>query len=70
MYEVQDIQDYKQKWLEAERDLAVNWVEPPSLPLNHGPIGNVDKDTKRAKKRKGITITIPNRGLYEPLVKS
>jgi len=29
MYEVQEIQAYKQKWLEAERDLAINWAEPP-----------------------------------------
>ena len=44
MYEVSEIQDYKQKWLEAERDLAINWVEPPSDPLSYEPIDNVDKE--------------------------
>ena len=34
MYEIDDIQDYKQKWLEAERELAINWVEIPSIPLD------------------------------------
>jgi len=29
MYEVSDIQEYRQKWLEVERDLAVNWAEFP-----------------------------------------
>ncbi|MDP2919822.1 MAG: hypothetical protein Q8O43_06370 [Dehalococcoidia bacterium] len=37
MYEIPEIQDYRQKWLEAERDLALNWVEPP-------PLDNIDKD--------------------------
>jgi len=44
MYEVLEIQDYRQQWLEAERDLAINWAEPLSDPLNYEPIDNVDKD--------------------------
>lgn len=48
MYEVQEIQDYKQKWLEAERDLAINWAEPP---FDLESIDSVDKDTERANKR-------------------
>ncbi len=43
MYEVDDIQDYIQKWLEAERDLAIYWVEPPFDPET---IDNVDVGTE------------------------
>ena len=41
MYEVQEIQDYRQKWLEAERDLAICWVEPPPNP-NYEPVSYPD----------------------------
>ncbi len=44
MYEVSEIQDYRQKWLEVERDLAINGVELQSDPPNYEPIDNVDKD--------------------------
>jgi len=44
MYEVAEIQDYRQKWLEAERDLAINWIEFQSDSPNYEPIDNVDKD--------------------------
>lgn len=44
MYEVEEIQDYKLKWLEAERNLAINWAELQSYPLNYEPMENVDKD--------------------------
>lgn len=44
MYEVADIQDYRQKWLKAECELAINWVEFQSASPNYEPIGNVDKD--------------------------
>jgi hypothetical protein len=50
MYEVPEIQDYKQKWLEAERDLAIIWVEPLSIPLNCEPIDNADKDIEPINK--------------------
>ncbi len=50
MYEIEEIQDYKLKWLEAERDLAINWAEPPSNPLNYEPIEDVDKDTEPINK--------------------
>ncbi len=50
MYEVSEIQDYRQKWLEAERDLAINWVELPSDSPYYEPIDNVDKDTERVSK--------------------
>ena len=56
MYEVQDIQDYEQKWLKAERDLAINWVEwpypfpdvPPQKNIDEG-----DRDWSDRKKRGG-----------------
>ena len=38
MYEITEIQEYRQKWLEAERDLALNWVEPLSIPIICEPI--------------------------------
>jgi hypothetical protein len=46
MYEVSDIQDYLQKWLEVERDLAINGIiiqpYPATDPLPEKPIiGNV-----------------------------
>lgn len=44
MYEVTEIQDYIQKWLEAERDLAINGRGLQSYPYNYEPIDNVDKD--------------------------
>ena len=61
MYEVQEIQDYKQKWLEAERDLAIIWAEPP---FDHESIDNVDKDTERVNK----SLLNPTRNLedYQP----
>jgi len=63
MYEVFEIQDYRQKWLEAERDLALNWVEPPFDPLNYEPIDNVDKDTERVNKS---LLTPRNLEDYQP----
>ncbi len=50
MYEVSDIQEYRQKWLEAERDLAINWVELPVAPLDDEPTDNVDRDTEHNNK--------------------
>ena len=45
MYEApEEIQDYKQKWLEAERDLALMGIELQSDSPNYEPIDNVDKD--------------------------
>jgi hypothetical protein len=45
MYEApEEIQDYKQKWLEAERDLALMGIELQSGSPNYEPIDNVDKD--------------------------
>jgi hypothetical protein len=44
MYEVTEIQEYRKKWLEAERDLAINWVEPLSIPLSYEPVDHVDKN--------------------------
>lgn len=63
MYEISDIQDYKQKWLEAERALAINWVELPSDKPNDEPIDNVDNDTERVNKS-----FLPSRNLedYQP----
>ena len=63
MYEVPEIQDYKQKWLEAERDLALNWAELPIVSLNDEPIDNVDRTTERVNKSR-----LPSRNLedYKP----
>lgn len=44
MYEVTDIQDYIQKWLEAERDLAINGRGLQYNLYNYEPKDNVDKD--------------------------
>ena len=46
MYEVSEEiqQDYIQKWLEAERDLALMGIGLQSDPPNYEPIDNVDKD--------------------------
>lgn len=44
MYEVADIEDYREKWLEAERELAINWIEDLSIPLSYEPINDVDKN--------------------------
>ena len=38
MYEISDIQEYRQKWLEAERDLLLNWAEPCPLLPSYEPI--------------------------------
>ena len=64
MYEVEEIQDYRLKWLEAERDLAINWAESPSDPLNYEPVENVDKDVERVNK----SLLVPTRSLedYQP----
>ena len=45
MYEVpEETQDYRQKWLEAEHDLALMGVGLQSGSPNYEPIDNVDKD--------------------------
>ena len=44
MCEVIEIQDYIQKWLEAERDLAINGRGLQSYPYNFEPIDNLDED--------------------------
>ena len=64
MYEVEEIQDYKLKWLEAERDLAINWAEPPSDPLNYEPIEDIGKDTERVNK--SLLDTTRNLEDYQP----
>jgi len=43
MNEVGDIQEYIQKWLEAERDLVISGGLQ-FYPCNYEPIDNVDKD--------------------------
>jgi len=50
MYEVEEIQDYQLKWLEVERDLAINWAKLPSDPFNSEPIDHVDEATERVKR--------------------
>ena len=52
MYEVSEteIQNYRQKWLEAERELAINGVVPQSNPPHYEPIDDVDKDIERINK--------------------
>jgi hypothetical protein len=44
MCEISEIQDYLQKWLEAERDLVINGGGLQSYPYNYEPIDNIDKD--------------------------
>jgi len=44
MYEVTEIEDYGEKWLEAERDLAIIWREYLSIPVNDEPVDQVDKN--------------------------
>ena len=44
MYEVIETQDYREKWIEAERDLAISWIEPLSIPLNYEPVDQVDEN--------------------------
>ncbi len=52
MYEIsKENQDYKQKWLEVERDLALMGIVPQSGSPNYGPIVDVDKDMERVNKR-------------------
>jgi len=57
MNEISEFQDYRQKWLEAERELAMNWAEPPSNPPCLEPVDNInidkeniDKDIERISK--------------------
>lgn len=43
MYEIPETQDYLQKWLEAERELAMNWIVlPPVDSLTWEPV-NTDR---------------------------
>lgn len=44
MYEVTEIEDYREKWLEAERDIAINWGEYLFVPVNYEPVDHVDKN--------------------------
>ena len=44
MSEGPDIQDYIQKWLEAERDLAINGAGLQSYPYDYEPTDAVEKD--------------------------
>jgi len=48
MYKIPEpeIQEYRRKWLEAERDLAIKGVIPPVNSLNCEPIDNGDEDTE------------------------
>ena len=63
MYDIPEIQDYKQKWLEAERDLAINWVEPPSNLNNCEPIDNEHKDIEPFTEQPTISRKIED---YRP----
>ena len=44
MYEVTEIEDYRKKWLEAEREVAITWIEPLCIPVNYEPVDQVDKN--------------------------
>lgn len=63
MLEAPEVQDYGQKWLEAERDLAINWVELPVALLDDEAVDNADRDTERVNKSR-----LPSRKLedYRP----
>lgn len=49
MYKIPEpaIQEYRRKWLEAERDLAIKGVAPLINSANCEPIDNGDTDTER-----------------------
>lgn len=44
MYEVADIEVYRQKWLEAERDLAIIAAELPMVTPNPHTIDDAEKN--------------------------
>lgn len=43
MYEVTEIEDYREKWLEAERELAISWREHLIIAVNYEPVDQADK---------------------------
>jgi len=43
MYEVTEIEDYREKWLEAERELAISWREHLIIAVNYEPLDEADK---------------------------
>lgn len=44
MSEVTEIEDYREKWLEAERDIAINcWIEDLYIAVKHEPVDEVDE---------------------------
>ena len=51
MYEIpeSEIQDYKQKWLEAERELALMGIGIQSTP-NYEPVDNIGKDSEHIRE--------------------
>ena len=59
MYEVPELQDYRQKWLEAERDLVVNWIVLQSYPCGYEPIDGGDKETSTEPPVDKETISQP-----------
>ncbi len=43
MYEVDEIDDYGEKWLEAERDLAIHcWREDTYISVRDEPLDEID----------------------------
>lgn len=46
MNEINDIEDYGEKWLEAERELASNWIEDLYVPVSYEPVDQEDKNVE------------------------
>jgi len=46
MYEVIEIEDYREKWLEAERELAISWREHLLIAVDYEPVDQADKNVE------------------------
>jgi hypothetical protein len=50
MYEVDEIDDYREKWLEAERDLAIHcWREDSFISVRDDPLDEMDSEIAPAE---------------------
>jgi len=50
MNEITDIEDYGEKWLEAERELASNWIEDLYVRLTYEPVDEVERKLEPVEK--------------------
>lgn len=49
MYEVTEIEDYREKWLEAERELAISWSEHLIIAGTYEPVDQADEKVEPAE---------------------